>query len=78
MERASHKINELMPCRIFMGEPSEITREIAKSMAQATKAILQHYSSTVEKPQHEDCPKGQSLVSKRNSDKAYTAHIHNK
>ena len=27
-------------------------------MSQATKAILSHYSSTIEKPQHDYCPKG--------------------
>ena len=29
-------------------------------MAQATRAILKHYSSTPENPQHDDCPKGSS------------------
>ena len=41
----------------FYGRAIRDNKGDAKSMAQATKAILQHYSSTVEKPQHEDCPK---------------------
>lgn len=30
----------------------------AQAMSRATKAILKHYSSTVENPQHDDCPPG--------------------
>ena len=41
----------------FYGRAIRDNKGDAKSMAQATKAILQHDSSTVEKPQHEDCRK---------------------
>lgn len=30
----------------------------AQGMAQATRAILKHYTSTTDNPQHEDCPTG--------------------
>ena len=41
----------------FYGRAIRYNKGDAKSMAQATKAILKHNSSAVEKPQHEDCPK---------------------
>ena len=54
--RLTHKRIDAM--QNFYGRAIRDNKGDAKSMAQATKAILKHYSSTVEKPQHEDCPKG--------------------
>ena len=33
-------------------------KESPENMSNATKAILKHYCSTVEKPQHDNCPSG--------------------
>lgn len=39
-------------------------------MNRGVRAILKHYSSTVEKPQHEDCPDGRELCCKHKRDAA--------
>ena len=44
----------------FYGRAIRDNEGDAKAMAQATRAILKHYSSTPENPQHDDCPKGSS------------------
>lgn len=44
----------------FYGQAIRRNKGDAKAMAQATRAILKHYSSTLEKPNHDDCPKGAS------------------
>lgn len=42
----------------FYGRALRDNKHNAKEMAKATRAILKHYSSTVENPCHEDCPAG--------------------
>lgn len=44
----------------FYGRAIRDNKGDAKAMAKATKAILKHYSSTLEKPQHEECPAGKT------------------
>lgn len=45
-------------------------------MSRATHAILRHYSSTLEKPQHEDCPTGRNLWCSYNRDVATGEKTH--
>lgn len=45
----------------FYGRAIRDNEGDAKAMATATKAILKHYSSTLEERQHDDCPKGAKL-----------------
>ena len=42
----------------FYGRALRDNKNNVKEMAKATRAILKHYSSTVENPCHEDCPAG--------------------
>ena len=42
----------------FYGKALRDNKGNAKEMAKATRAILKHYASTPENPQHEDCPIG--------------------
>lgn len=42
----------------FYGRAIRDNKGNAKEMSKATKAILQHYSSTVDRPRHDDCPAG--------------------
>ena len=44
----------------FYGRAIRDNRGDAKEMARSTRAILKHYSSTVEEPKHDDCPAGAS------------------
>lgn len=44
----------------FYGRAIRDNKNDAKAMSRATHAILKHYSSTPEKPQHDDCPVGDS------------------
>ena len=43
----------------FYGRAIRDNKGDARAMAKATRAILKHYSSTPENPQHDDCPEGQ-------------------
>ena len=45
-------------------------------MAKSTKAILKHYSSTLEKPQHDDCPTGKKSWCSFQRDVANKEHTH--
>jgi len=45
-------------------------------MAKATKAILKHYSSTIEEPKHEDCPVGPSSWCSYQRDLANGTSLH--
>ena len=44
----------------FYGRVIRDNKNDAKAMSRATHAILKHYSSSPEKPQHDDCPVGDS------------------
>ena len=43
----------------FYGRTIRNNKGNAERMSQETWAILKHYSSTLEHPQHENCPKGE-------------------
>lgn len=45
-------------------------------MARSTRAILKHYSSTVEEPKHDDCPAGASSWSSFQRDIANGTNLH--
>ena len=42
----------------FYGKAIRENKGDAKAMSKATTAILDHYSSTIENPKHENCPEG--------------------
>lgn len=44
----------------FYGKALKDNKGYSKAMGHATMAILKHYSSTPQKPMHEDCPKGKN------------------
>jgi hypothetical protein len=48
----------------------------SKAMAQATKAILYHYSSTPEEPQHDNCPSGKDSWCSYQRDLANGTKLH--
>ena len=52
----------------FYGQAIRENKGDAKAMSRATHAILKHYSSTPEKPQHEDCPVGKDSWCSYNRD----------
>ena len=47
---------------------AEILQGCAADMSRATHANLKHYSSTVDKPHHEDCPTGEDYWCSYNRD----------
>ena len=48
----------------------------SKAMAKATKAIMYHYASSKENPQHTFCPVGKDLWCSYQSDLAYNTKLH--
>lgn len=60
----------------FYGMALRKNKGNAKEMAQATRAILKHYSSTPENPQHEDCPTGKKSWCSLQKDIACNTNTH--
>lgn len=60
----------------FYGMALRKNKGNAKEMAQATRAILKHYSSTPENPQHEDCPTGKKSWCSFQKDIACNTNTH--
>lgn len=60
----------------FYGRALRDNANDAKAMSKATMAILKHYSSTVDDPKHEDCPKGSSSWCSYQRDKASGSNLH--
>lgn len=60
----------------FYGMALRKNKGNAKEMAQATRAILKHYSSTPENPQHEDCPTGKKSWCSVQKDIACNTNTH--
>lgn len=54
----------------FYGQAIRENKGNAKAMSRAMHAILKHYSSTPEKPRHEDCPMGKDSWCSYNRDAA--------
>ena len=52
----------------FYGKAIRDNKGSAADMSRATHAILKHYSSTVDKPRHEDCPTGEDSWCSYNRD----------
>ena len=48
----------------------------SSGMSRATHAILKHYSSTLENPNHEDCPPGKNSWCSYNRDVASGTNYH--
>ena len=61
----------------FYGKAIRDNKGSAKAMSKAVHAILKHYASTPEKPQHEDCPMGKDSWCSYNRDQAtgQTTHV---
>ena len=60
----------------FFGRTIRDNKGDAKAMAKATRAILMHYSSTVDSPQHSDCPAGASSWCSYQRDLANGTNLH--
>ena len=60
----------------FYGRAIRDNKGDAKAMARATRAILKHYISTLEVPQHEDCPDGSSSWCSYQRDRANGTRLH--
>lgn len=61
----------------FYGKAIHDNRGSAEQMSKATYAILKHYSSTLENPQHEDCPQGKGSWCSYNRDRSSHVLIKN-
>ena len=60
----------------FYGKVLRDNRGNAKEMAKATRAILKHYASTPENPQHEDCLIGRDSWCSFQKDIAWNTREH--
>ena len=60
----------------FYGRALRDNKNNVKGMAKATSAILKNYSSTVENPQHQDCPEGASSWCSYQRDVANGTDLH--
>lgn len=60
----------------FYGRAIRDNQGNAKEMAKSTQAILKHYSSTLEKPQHDNCPVGSSSWCSYQRDIANGTNLH--
>ena len=60
----------------FYGKTIRDYKEDSSGMSRATHAILKHYSSTLENPNHEDCQPGKNLWCSYNRDVAPRTNYH--
>ena len=60
----------------FYGKCIRDNKNDPTGMSKATIAILDHYSSTPDKPRHDSCPQGINSWCSYNKDKALNTHFH--
>ena len=66
----------IVPIQSFYGKTIRDYKGDSSGMSRATHAILKDYSSTVENPNHEDCPPGRNSWCSYNRDVASGTNYH--